>query len=361
VPASAAPARATLQRAVASLGGLVGAATWSELRGAESKHVADARRAEHPELADDDLIVPLSHESALLGALMLRASSSSPRPAAVVRRAAETLAATGALALAQAHAHEKLVAWNRTLGQRMTEAAQAARQSEARLVRVGQLARFGEFAAMVAHDLKAPLTFMRGELELLEERRRSGDATMQDVAQAIERLERHCLRMQHEIEAAMDKVRPAAAPSAEIDVDGLLRETAAMLGPRAAEAGVAIEVGATAGCRVRGNLDLLRHVLANLVLNAIEAMAGARATGRVRLSARRANGQVDLRVHDDGPGVPAELRGRLFRPFVSGKGGGGTGLGLASCRRIVEDEHGGEIRLDPDSERGACFVVRLPV
>ena len=70
---------------------------------------------------------------------------------------------------------------------------------------------------------------------------------------------------------------------------------------------------------------------------------------------------VVIEIRDDGPGIPPEIRERLFEPFFSTKGaGGGTGLGLSICRRIVS-EHGGSIRVDSSHGAGTSFTVRLPV
>jgi signal transduction histidine kinase len=108
--------------------------------------------------------------------------------------------------------------------------------------------------------------------------------------------------------------------------------------------------------RVAASVARLAQVLVNLLLNAADAMDGA---GCVRVSALDAGDTVELRVSDDGPGVPPELRDRLFEPFVTGKEPGlGTGLGLAISRSIVEG-YGGTIALDPTTARGATFVVRL--
>jgi signal transduction histidine kinase len=130
--------------------------------------------------------------------------------------------------------------------------------------------------------------------------------------------------------------------------------------------------------RVLGDAQDLEGVFVNLLVNAGEAMAGggeamtgggeAMAGGgtvRVETTNREvgasAQGLICVRVSDEGPGVPAEIRGKIFRPFVSTKENG-TGFGLAVARRTVE-EHGGRIDLDPASGggSGATFIVELPL
>ncbi|HZI03569.1 MAG TPA: ATP-binding protein, partial [Archangium sp.] len=80
--------------------------------------------------------------------------------------------------------------------------------------------------------------------------------------------------------------------------------------------------------------------------------------GEVRLAAEPDGSAVRVRVEDDGPGVPPEVRQRLFDLFVTGKANG-TGLGLALCRRLVE-RHGGTVALVPEQRQGSTFEVRLP-
>ena len=231
----------------------------------------------------------------------------------------------------------------------------AARMDE-KLARTGQVARFGEFAASVAHNLKTPLTFLRGEIELLDEKRRSGTVAPAELESALRALLEQVRRMNTEIDAGMSFVRPGAAPIVDVDLAALAREIGLLLRSRAAASKVKIDVAIDGELRVRGNLDNLRHAIANLVSNAIDAMPDG---GSVAISGRRAEGFAELRVADTGPGIPESVRAKLFRPFVSTKGEQGTGLGLASCRRIVEDEHGGRIRLEPASS-GAVFVVEIP-
>jgi signal transduction histidine kinase len=95
-------------------------------------------------------------------------------------------------------------------------------------------------------------------------------------------------------------------------------------------------------------------VFFNLITNALEAMPGG---GKIRIGLRKADESVLIEVEDTGPGIPKEIRGRLFEPFVTAGKGHGLGLGLAVSRQTVRD-HGGDIWLEPAP--GARFVIRLP-
>jgi C4-dicarboxylate-specific signal transduction histidine kinase len=102
-------------------------------------------------------------------------------------------------------------------------------------------------------------------------------------------------------------------------------------------------------------------VLLNVMLNAGAAItASKREDGAIVARVRAAGGRVRVEIEDNGPGIPPEVEGRLFEPFVTTKPTGeGTGLGLAVCRGLVESA-GGTIVVDPSYEAGARFVIELP-
>ncbi len=114
-----------------------------------------------------------------------------------------------------------------------------------------------------------------------------------------------------------------------------------------------VEIDVPDGLSVRVDPERFDRVLVNLLRNAEKVLPEG---GRIRIAARRSDGEVRILVEDDGPGVPEEVRDRLFEPFASK---GGTGLGLAICREIVE-AHGGRIRLARTGPDGSAFEIVLP-
>jgi CheY-like chemotaxis protein/anti-sigma regulatory factor (Ser/Thr protein kinase) len=112
---------------------------------------------------------------------------------------------------------------------------------------------------------------------------------------------------------------------------------------------------------VMADADQLAQVVMNLVTNADQAIAGTGKAGTIRISSRKLGEKVELRIEDDGPGVPAALRARIFDPFFTTKDvGEGTGLGLALCHRVMS-ALGGRIEVEDRAGGGAVFTMRLPV
>jgi len=149
------------------------------------------------------------------------------------------------------------------------------------------------------------------------------------------------------------------ASSKEVDVAAGLDSTLVMLGHKLKKGDVMVvreyEEGLPPVC---GHAGELNQVWTNLLDNAIDAVGGH---GKIGVRASRENGRVLVEISDDGPGIPEAVRERMFEPFYTTKDvGKGTGLGLDISRRVVVDDHGGDIRVDskPGDTR---FEVRLPI
>lgn len=269
-------------------------------------------------------------------ALVLEAGEAFAGARAALRRA---LAAGIALSLLAAGALATF-AWRTGRAERLrAEAAERAARGDA----------VAAMAAAVAHDVRNPLGVIRASVELLRER--SGArldprdvARLDDVLGEVERLRRLT-------QDFLDLAAEPALQSAPTDLGDLADEAArasAALHPALA---VRVELGGLPP--VRADATRLRRVLANLLANAAEA--GARS---VTVRGGVDGELVRVVVEDDGPGVDAAVRGRLFEPFATGRAGG-TGLGLAVSRRILE-RHGGSLALAAAAGPGAAFELTLP-
>jgi signal transduction histidine kinase len=245
---------------------------------------------------------------------------------------AVALSLVGALALA-------LVA------RRWARAELERRHAAERAVRGDALARMG---AMVAHEIRNPLGVIRGSVELV--RARSGAALSARDGEALEDVLGETDRLRRLTDDFLDLARDPASTAEPSDVATVAADAARAVA--ATHPGLATHVEGAA--RALADPGRLRQVLSNLLLNA--AQAGAR-NAWVRVDSR--DGQARLVVRDDGPGVPEDLRPRLFEPFATGRAEG-TGLGLALSRRIVERQ-GGALLLRHERGAGAVFEVRLPL
>jgi len=248
------------------------------------------------------------------------------------------------------------------LGQRFNTMAAQLRESTARIAalhqeelrRAEQLATVGELAAGVAHELKTPLLGISGGLQLLGRRLDAGDL---EGRRLVEETLARVGRMEDAVQRLLAYARPTPARISRLGLNAVVERALQLLDPRARSSGVEIRRALAADLPpVPVDPEQIGQVVVNLALNGIEAMDGA---GRLEVATRRADGSVELSVADSGPGVAAEERERVFRPFYTTKHAG-TGLGLAIVRQVVE-RHGGTVSLTAAPSGGAQFVITLPL
>lgn len=201
------------------------------------------------------------------------------------------------------------------------------------------------------HDLGGPLTVIRGLCFALG--RAEADPSRRRQLRLIDAEVERIGRAVAQLSASPDD---RGGPR-RVDVAELVRETGERHGPAAEARGCALRVAAEAPQPVRGSADRLRRALDNLVANAVRHAASG---GAVQVRADRRGPEVRVTVSDDGPGIRAADRARIFRAHQRGVGarGPGSGLGLAIAREVAL-EHGGGLALLPDAD-GARFRLWLP-
>jgi signal transduction histidine kinase len=221
---------------------------------------------------------------------------------------------------------------------------------EQRLTRAENLAAMGRLTATLAHEIKNPLAVIRGSARRLgklePEAQRMADSLVEEVDRLNRTVSRYLqfARGEHDAEGRGDL---AVAVGATLDLlEDEFRARATALERTGVEGPLVVRLDA----------ESLRQLALNLVLNALEAQPEG---GRVRVALERRGGDVELRVRDDGPGIPAEVMARLGEPFVTTKAQG-TGLGLFLARRLVEGA-GGELHIASPPGEGAAVTVRLPL
>ena len=217
-----------------------------------------------------------------------------------------------------------------------------------------RMAVLGEVAAVMAHELNNPLAAISMFSEMLEEQL-DGQESQRESAAVIRRNVASCKRT---IAGLLDLAARGRMEIGVFDVHDLLSDVTGLLQPIAQRAQVELHVvsGADTGVVVADEVRL-RQVLINLVMNGIQACTGG---GEVTLVTADASDAVRVEVRDTGAGIPEASRDRIFEPFFTTKGpGAGTGLGLPTSRRIVE-EHGGTLTLVASGAEGTTFRIQVP-
>ncbi len=250
------------------------------------------------------------------------------------------------------------------------------REARAGLDRAERLASVGRLAAGVAHEVGNPLGSILAFLDLV-----GRDPGLSDTSREhLRRAAREGGRVRVILRRLLDFSRPPSVTCQPVDLRAVCEETAALVHAQRRYADIAIEVVAE-GDPPAALADPGRavQIVLNLLLNAADAVLGGPREPRIRVTVQPAAGAVrageddgaaagrrrfdavECRVADNGPGVAAEHRERIFDPFYTSKPpGDGTGLGLSNALRYAE-EFGGSLELDlSDPAEGACFVLCLP-
>ena len=226
--------------------------------------------------------------------------------------------------------------------------------AQTELVRKTRTAAMGEIAASVAHEVRNPLGALNSCAELLQMNPHiSGeDAEHLDVIRVEAR------RLNQIVSEFLAFGRPRPPQFEAVDLHELIDETFAVLqrDDRCPSSIVFLRQLDPSVQEVRADRDQLRQVFWNLFLNAVQAM---KEKGELHVETRRLRSYVEILVRNTGPEIPAAVLPNIFDPFYTTKSGG-TGLGLAVVRRIVE-EHGGQIAVDSQHGVGTCFVLSLPL
>ncbi len=214
------------------------------------------------------------------------------------------------------------------------------------------------FAGVVAHDLNNPLMVANGWALALREQFQRGDVSPEQALPMLDRVDRATKHMQDFISdlLAYTVARDQQLSMEDLDLSAIAEEVAAFR--RDSDSRPQIDI--QPGMRVHADAMLVRQVIDNLISNATKYVApGVRP--QVRVQASDKSDMLEIRVSDNGIGVPATMRGRIFDNFQRAHGAtyNGTGLGLSICRRIVE-RHGGNITVEDDTEHGSSFVLTLP-
>ncbi len=241
--------------------------------------------------------------------------------------------------------------------------ASSLRESRERLLQSERLAAVGETVAAISHSIKNILDGLRGGIYIARRGRRLQDIEM--TAQGREMVDRNLAAVSELVMNLVDFAHPREPALEPCRPSRIVEEVLILHRERAEAAGVVLTSQVSEDVQVV-HLDEHRvfHALVNLVTNALDALAERGATagppGLVEVHVFPDGPWLVWTVRDNGPGIPLDVRRRLFQGLVTTKGSRGTGLGLLSVQKVAR-EHGGSVRLESEPGRGTTVSLVLPL
>ncbi|CAG0979849.1 two-component system, NtrC family, sensor kinase [Methylophilaceae bacterium] len=224
-------------------------------------------------------------------------------------------------------------------------------RSNAHLTRAAKLAVVGEMAAAMSHEVRTPLGILRSSAQVLLREpslTREGREVCGFIISETERLNKL-------VSTLIDTARPRQPEFRPADIAELTQQAVAMLRVQAEKKSIALTLETADPVMIACDSEQIMQVLLNLLLNAIQILPNG---GKIQVSVRQVGNNAEIRVADNGPGIPPEQREQVFDPFFTQRAGG-IGLGLAVVRQIVAAHHG-EIIVGESAMKGAEFRLLLP-
>ncbi|HTM26034.1 MAG TPA: ATP-binding protein [Vicinamibacterales bacterium] len=225
------------------------------------------------------------------------------------------------------------------------------KRSESQLREQAALARLGEMAAVVAHEVKNPLAAIKGALQVIGGRIPATTRDRAIIGDIVARVD----SLNDIVQDLLVFARPRDPQLGPVALADLLESTAALLRKDPTHGSLQIEISG-GNPIVQADIEQLRTVFLNLLLNAAQASG---ASGRLAVSIAADDLAATVSIADNGPGIPDEIRAKIFEPFFTTKHRG-TGLGLPTARRVVE-RHRGVVEIDCPAGGGTVVSVTLPM
>ena len=256
----------------------------------------------------------------------------------------------------QKKAERSLTQLNEELERRIKERSNELLKTQGHLLRSERLATIGQLTATVSHELRNPLGTIQSSFYIVESHI---NADAPKAARAVERIHRNIARCVRIIEELLDYTRVHEPQPRPVKINAWCDT---VLDEFMIPDNIRIRTDYLSETTVELDPDRMYQVLSNLLLNAcqaVESRFGEEEGGVVTVSTRRSGDRFWITVSDNGPGVPEDIRGRIFDPLYSTKTYG-VGLGLPLVKQVVEDHHGA-ITLQGAEEGGAAFRIDLPI
>ncbi len=226
---------------------------------------------------------------------------------------------------------------------------------ERQMQRQERLIAMGELASGVAHEIRNPLNAIATTVQQLD-RDFEPREDAEEYHQMMQLVYREVRRINQTINEFLQFARPAPLRPSPFPLEELMAWVEQQYTSLAREKQVQLQLNIQWNGTVEWDKEKMKQVLGNLIQNALDVLS---AGGRIQINARRVGEQVEIRVKDDGPGIPESIRSKIFNLYFTTKASG-TGVGLAIVQRIVY-EHEGVITVESEEGEGNTFILQLPL
>jgi len=249
------------------------------------------------------------------------------------------------------------------MAQRLKEREEMIRKQAGELLRADRFSTIGKMSTQIAHEIRNPLNALGLKLELLEDsiEDASGDLavdTRRTLQEAIRSSGKEIDRLREITDYYLKFAKFPQVEKEAVDLHTMLCDVVTLYEQEARSRGIVVERELEGPLKAHADPNLLRHAVANLLKNAMEATSGMPREGRIVVRAFRDGQRVRISVKDNGPGIPPEQIASVFDPFFSTKESG-TGLGLTLVQQVVQ-EHGGTVACSSEPGEGTVFKISLP-
>ena len=293
-----------------------------------------ARRKDASEFPVEISLSPLQAEDGLL-------IISAIRDVTERQRAAE--------ALRKAHDELELRVQERTA--ELVEANTEKEQILEQLLKAEKLAEIGQLAAGVAHEIRNPLAGIRGAIEVLRENKMDSELQRPIMDEILERVD----RLNTAVQDLLEYAKPVSPHKTTVHLTDILESTLSTLMHDPRLQGVEIVRDYRQSVDVETDVAIAERVFINIILNAAQAM---KSSGKLQVTLEHSDSSGVVSLQDTGPGIEPTVMGKIFDPFFTTRAGG-SGLGLALCRKHIEIL-GGKIEVTTQVGVGTTFVISLP-
>lgn len=230
----------------------------------------------------------------------------------------------------------------------------------AEILRLKTLSTLGAFAAELSHEIKNPLNAMNIQMVLLEREIQGlpkvSNKSKHGLRETVSIVQKEIIRLSGFVEECLHFSKTGELNKGYVDIYEMLNEIVSLLQPQALLNGVHVVLKASHGLpKVKMDRDKIKQAIMNILINGIEAMPDG---GELCVQVKSVNDELLISCQDAGPGIPDEIKDKIFNLFYTTKDGG-TGIGLALAQNIVH-AHGGTIRLK-SSQKGSNFVIAIPL